>query len=1451
MKKITGLILSLCTLGAPAQNAGQDIPTVYGSVIFGLKWEQMEEPPYGIYSVSPTDGAAISPVITDARLKANGGGVYADGIYYLVSYANEANGTSATLRAYDVEAGWKLIREVSGLGAGSVANDLAYDPVSDVIYGVFWSHDETYALGTLNPLTGESTAIAELSDPLVTLAADRYGNLFGIGEYGALYKVNKQSAALTQIGSTGKTIRYAQSATFDYSSGRLIWAMTPHDFSKEVELCEVDTLTGAATTLTTVPNRYELTGIFTKSAFTPGDAPARPQDLSFNYPQGSLSGSFSFAMPSTTFAGATLAGEGLSYTVQLDEQPLAENVEATPSEKISFSPTLEDGQHLLRVWATNGAGRSPLLKSYFWAGNDKPQALSPTATADAQGNVSLAWGAPEVGVHGGYFDASQLNYKVVREPDGEMVYEGTATSCQDPTSADLPYGYYYYVVTAYVGTQAGEPAQTAQLTIGEAAELPYSQSFDDEDAISTLSIIDANGDDNSWQYFGGSMVYAYSEAGYDAQDWLVTPPFKLSSDYVYQLSFDARADEGYTEQLSAAWGENLSAEGLPHEIIPLTQVTNTQYQTFKATFRPSVSGPAYVGVQALSTYQDGSFLYLDNLAVEELAPITAPDSVTALKAVADPQGERIVTLTFTVPTRRINGETLSALVTIQAVREADQRIIATLQNCEPGKEYTVSDTPTADGEVAYTLTAALDSEYGMPATVRAYVGEDVPGEVDDLQFEATDDGQVSLSWKAPSRGQHGGYVNPDGLTYIVTDLGSGSTQATVVSQPAFSSQISLAEGKQSLAWYGVTAVSSKGSGTQTLTDTLFVGQPYALPLEESFSNRSYDCPPWRMANTSLAEWMLLQTGTFASPVDADGGLLAFSTITEGASAQLESAKFDLTPTTNPRFTFSLWHTASCHSTLQVMLRDAQGTLYPLATLHPADDATKGESVEGEWREHSFNLKQYRNLSSAQLVFSATGGTLSDEGWAVPLYIDKVSIEDLKNCDLAVGTLGCDNDHVEVGESVSFTVTCTNKGASEASDYSLILLQGGAEVARTQGTSLAAGATRTFSIAHTPNGDAPETSLYAVIVDWEDDSDPLNNTSDTLVVTVLPGKPYVEAVAGERSGDNVILSWQQPEGIEKGTVAENVTESFESYQPFTISHFGQWELIDGDKQNTLGIQDGTGYFVEYPNVESPMAYMVFNPSEAGLSSLYFNAHSGSQVAATFSAGRYTANDDWLISPEVDGAQTITFWACSPDASYYGTQESLEVLYSTEDAERENFTKLGSTLKIPGKWTKYEQTLPDGTRYFALRCVSLDQYILFLDDITYRKAARDFQLMGYNVYRDGELLNASPMEATAYTDVAAGNETHRYEVTAVYNTGESAASPALLYDPTGIAAPTQSAQWSASIEGRQLLVKAHAEECVQVFNAAGQLIHTSHGTFTLTLPHGVYIVKAAGEARKIAI
>lgn len=165
-----------------------------------------------------------------------------------------------------------------------------------------------------------------------------------------------------------------------------------------------------------------------------------------------------------------------------------------------------------------------------------------------------------------------------------------------------------------------------------------------------------------------------------------------------------------------------------------------------------------------------------------------------------------------------------------------------------------------------------------------------------------------------------------------------------------------------------------------------------------------------------------------------------------------------------------------------------------------------------------------------------------------------------------------------------------------------------------------------------------------------------------------------------------------------------------------------------------------------------------------------------------------NDDWLITPRLDGRrQTISFYA--KGATF--DNEWINVYYSTTDNHHDSFVKLNEDdhIVVSDGWRKYTFEVPEGTRYFAVRCVRR-VVMLMVDDFTYAPydGSREAdELLGYNVYRDNVRINAELLTANRFIDTEAGHDGAVYTVTAVYGSGESAYSNEATLTTTGIVRP----------------------------------------------------------------
>src|SRR5574344_25009 len=183
-----------------------------------------------------------------------------------------------------------------------------------------------------------------------------------------------------------------------------------------------------------------------------------------------------------------------------------------------------------------------------------------------------------------------------------------------------------------------------------------------------------------------------------------------------------------------------------------------------------------------------------------------------------------------------------------------------------------------------------------------------------------------------------------------------------------------------------------------------------------------------------------------------------------------------------------------------------------------------------------------------------------------------------------------------------------------------------------------------------------------------------------------------------------------------TVALNaqmtITDDFESYTNFTINPESQWTFVDVDQDSTYGFSGNT-----FENNYSPMAFIVFNSSACQTDvSSNFPAHSGAKYMAGFALVTTAQNNDWMISPVLDGnSGSISFFARAL-TNQYGL-ESFNVAYSTTTNETSAFTNINSIpVTVDTSWVEFTYAFPAGTQYVAIQYVSTDVFALFIDDVT---------------------------------------------------------------------------------------------------------------------------------------
>ena len=181
-------------------------------------------------------------------------GEYVNGYYYV--YTALFNGFY-----FYVDRFMKIIPEtwnvVSSVAISNVPWDMAYDYSTNTMFGI-----TNNSLVDINIENGVMKDIGAFGRDVVAIACNFAGNLFVVDINGDLCAVNKETAALTVIGSTGITTNEnIQSMAFHHQSGRLFWA-AQDDNANMSRFCEVNTTTGHATVAGNIAGNAQIFALY-------------------------------------------------------------------------------------------------------------------------------------------------------------------------------------------------------------------------------------------------------------------------------------------------------------------------------------------------------------------------------------------------------------------------------------------------------------------------------------------------------------------------------------------------------------------------------------------------------------------------------------------------------------------------------------------------------------------------------------------------------------------------------------------------------------------------------------------------------------------------------------------------------------------------------------------------------------------------------------------------------------------------------------------------------------------------------------------------------------------------------------------------------------------------------------------------------------------------------------
>lgn len=1433
-KVVTLLSLSAVGLASGAFSA-DGATTVNGCVSYPAQAT-------GIYTF---DLDSYNPVLVKNNVYASGGGIAYEDYYYGVRYEVLMGLPVVAQQSFSMKT-WELSDNYTG-SIDDVATDIAYNYDRDEGYGCYFNETgDGFVFASANIEYFSHKAICDLETPLSAMDFDSEGTLWAIDFDGNVYTVDYKTGQLTAKGSTGVSSEWITGGIIDKSTGKFYWSVKTETAAA---LYSVDLATCTATKLYDLENEEQLGGFYFVDEYA-AKVPAKPaSSLSLSFSGTSHAGKVQFRPPSTTYDGERAEGE-ITYHVLANGKEVATGTTTYGAGYISVDFEVEKaGNYCIAVVLSNEAGTGPRVKAKKFIGHDEPKAPGSVSATYADGVVTLRWGSVSSGANGGNIDRTNLKYRVTRYPDGTVISGDaqTTTSMTDELPMPEKRTEYYYTVEAVTGDYVSAPTKSPVIPLGP-IEPPFEETFKTSASAIGWSMLNPGPDTNKWQYYSQTM---YVRTSADPSDsWVVTPPVILKGGSSYGFSVDLKGyNSSYTEKFEVCYGT--SPDALTNVVIEPTEISSGSYATFSGSIDPATDGTYYIGVHAISS--KGGYLYMNKMVIEPGVAMTAPAAVSNLVITPDPSGAHSAVITFVTPTETLDGQPLDAITKIE-LRRDDETVKTVEEEIALGTEATiVDDTDPSAGKHIYTVICHNAAGEGTPASGEAFIGFDKPLAPVSVSLVETDNfGEVTVSWDAVTKDVTGKTLSASDVTYTLLDK-TGAVVATGIEGTSSTFQATDAE-NHAFVQFLVKAVTEGGESALTKSELLPVGTPAKAPWNESFANCKMSTPFGTAKISGDEPWALIASDTDygIDPVDNDRGMAFLEGYARTVSA-LFSGKIDISDLEMPALIFYVFNNGGSSgvndNTIEVQVSNGTG----FNTLQTVVVGATGP--ENQWNKVVMSLDEYAG-QTIQVKFIASVVTYRF------FYLDALTITSIADNNLTMRGIKVSANPVEPSKEFYVTAEIENTGmqAVKAAFNVNLYMDGEFVDSKRVSGGLEPDAKTTVSFPQMVDVFAADELTYYAEVEYGADEIASDNDSEPVTVLVRRSSvPVPTALSAEVADGNVNLSWSRPDMSTAAPAA--VTETFEGVQSWATSIDG-WKFIDVDRGSIGGIGSK-----QLPVSGQQSFFVMDRTYEVLAKSTAFDAKSGNKFLCAMYSMRGSApvqNDDWAISPELyGGSQVISLYASSFRADPGQTQynETFEILYSTTGTEISDFRLLGRYEDISPAWTKFEVYLPEGAKYFAIRYVSYDKYMLFVDDVQFIPAGgqpAEVELSGYNIYRDGVKINTTGVvKQTSYVDEnpeVTDNDKYTYVVTAVYAEGESRPSNEAYADmmQLGVDGVAYGSLTVSSVPGA-IKITGAAGMAVAVVTVDGKVIVSADGMNEMTIPvvAGIYVVTAGDTVAKVIV
>lgn len=233
----------------------------------------------------------------------------------------------------------------------------------------------------------------------------------------------------------------------------------------------------------------------------------------------------------------------------------------------------------------------------------------------------------------------------------------------------------------------------------------------------------------------------------------------------------------------------------------------------------------------------GSFEMMGLYVISPEAPNKAPNTVAKLSVDFGGSSSTMGKVSITAPTITFDGSDLTGTLTMNMY--VDSTLVET-RSQDAGSTLTIShDFKTAGDhklQVAYTNNAGT----GPTGTITPFCGVDTPTDVTGLTMTTDDQtGVTTVSWQPSARGIHGGYINPDDLTYSVLRMPDSVLVASGLKDLSFTETLQKDAGPLRY-YYRVWPTAGGIKGYPATSNSIVFGKALDTPVNTYLGNDGFN-----------------------------------------------------------------------------------------------------------------------------------------------------------------------------------------------------------------------------------------------------------------------------------------------------------------------------------------------------------------------------------------------------------------------------------------------------------------------------------------------------------------------------------------------------------------------------------------------------------------------------------